>query len=226
MLITLASKNTGKLNELTHWLQQSHAGLPVELAVNPDAPEVEETGEDFVANAVLKASQSTPLAGSKFILGEDSGLSIDALDGLYDLSPFPGLKSNRWLSAELRMKLLDVPPNHPVVNQDLCEGILKLMKGEEDRGAAYCCGMALYHVDKGLLFSTLEQTPLRITEGRMRGKNGFGYDFITEPIIDGQPLGKLTSEMETDEKNVISHRGKAFRKVLEFIESLPEADRQ
>ncbi len=214
-LITLASKNTGKLYELCHWIEQYQ--LPVELAVNPDAPEIEETGEDFVQNAVLKARQTPPVPGSRLVLAEDSGMAVEALDGAYGLNPFPGLMSNRWMSSAVRQELLGIPNDHPVTNDELCMGVLMLMEGQGNRHADYRCGMALWDADKGLVFSVLEKTPLMIIESRPRGENGFGYDPITMPVVDGRAIGRTTAELETAEKNAISHRGKAFRKVLDYL---------
>lgn len=217
-LITLASKNTGKLYELRHWLAQ--CPLPVELAVNPDAPEIEETGEDFVQNAILKARQTPPVPGSHLVLAEDSGMAVEALDGSYGLHPFPGLKSNRWMTPAVREELLGIPDDHPVTNDELCIGVLMLMEGRGNRQADYRCGMALWDAGKGLVFSTLEKTELMIIESRPRGENGFGYDPITMPVIEGRAIGRTTAELETAEKNAISHRGKAFRKVLDFLQSV------
>lgn len=220
LLITLASKNAGKLHELRHWIAE--AGLPVALAVNPDAPDVDETGLTFVENAILKARLTPAVPGSHLVLGEDSGMVVNGLGGLYDLNPFPGLKSNRWMTPEVREDLLGIPDDHPVTNDELCVGMLALIEGKADRRAEYRCGMALWDTEKGLLFSTEEKTELLIIESRPRGNKGFGYDPITMPVIDGRAIGRTTAELETEEKNAISHRGKAFARVLEFLEDLGE----
>jgi XTP/dITP diphosphohydrolase len=228
LIITLASKNEGKRRELCHWLEQS--GLPVEIALNETAGEVDETGCDFLENARLKASQIAPVSSDGFVLGEDSGMVVDALDGLYGISPFPGLYSNRWLTPERRHELLgqSFPNRMPldrvtpegVTNSDLCYGILTLMQGKLNRAARYCCGMVLWHAEHGICYQVLETTELRIIEGEPRGTHGFGYDPITLPVNpDGLPETRTMAELSTEKKNRISHRGRAFQKVLHYLES-------
>jgi XTP/dITP diphosphohydrolase len=220
LTITLATKNDGKRQELEHWL--AGMDLPLHFAINRDAPDVDETGDSFLANAWLKAKGTPPTEGSTLVLAEDSGLVVDALDGVYGISPFPGIYSNRWLNAELRNELLSA--SHPnrmpsdrtyagVTNSDLCQAILKLMKGKSNRSARYCCGMVLWHTERGRLFETLESTELEIIQGEPRGMNGFGYDPITAPLGEIRTM----AELDTDYKNQISHRGKAVRKLLDFL---------
>src|SRR5690348_6105914 len=100
LIVTLASKNAGKQLELKRWLENSAS--PIEIALNPAAEDVDETGSDFLDNAWLKATQTAPIITDGYVLGEDSGLVVDALDGQFGYSPFPGLYSNRWLTPELR----------------------------------------------------------------------------------------------------------------------------
>lgn len=224
LIITLATKNEGKRLELNRWLQEN-AGHGIELAINPDAPDVDETGRDFIENAILKARLSPPVKGSKLVLAEDSGMVVDALDGSYGISPFPGIYSHRWLTPAVRDELLggSLPNRMPldrtteegVTNSDLCGAILKLMEGKKDRAARYCCGMALWHVECGLLFKTLTSSELEIIEGEPQGVNGFGYDPITRPL----DYHRTMAELSPVEKNSISHRGKAFRQTLDFISS-------
>jgi XTP/dITP diphosphohydrolase len=226
-IITLATRNQGKQLELTHWLAQSN--LPISLAINAQAPEIEETGQDFIANAILKARQTPPVAGSQLVLAEDSGMVVDALDGAYGISPFPGLYSNRWMTPAIRDELLgnsianrlplDRTTGDGVTNSDLCAGILALMKGQENRAARYCCGMALWHTERGLLFQTLDSTELRVIEGEPRGSNGFGYDPIVAPLNQNQAQERTMAELSTEEKNRISHRGRAFQKTIEFLKA-------
>lgn len=226
-IITLASKNAGKQKELSHWLADS--GLPFSLALNESVGDIEETGDTFLSNALLKAQQTPPVINGGFVLGEDSGMVVDALDGLYGISPFPGLYSNRWLSRELRAELLgDTFPNegplerhseHGVSNRDLCRGILKLMEGITQRTARYCCGMALWHPDHGLCFEVLENVELEIIQGKPRGLNGFGYDPIVIARESSNPTEiRTVAEISVNEKNRISHRGRAFQQVIRFLQ--------
>ncbi len=221
LTLTLASKNAGKKMELLHYLAGS--SLPIEIALNEQAGDVDETGRDFIENALLKAQSTPPVTGSQLVLGEDSGLVVDALDGSYGISPFPGLYSNRWLTPAIRDELLD--QSHPnrmplertneqgITNSDLCQGILKLMAGQTNRTARYCCGMVLWHSGSGLLFQTLQSTELKVLEGEARGENGFGYD----PIMILPNETRTMAEIDTARKNSISHRGKAFRQLLDFL---------
>lgn len=227
LIITLATKNAGKQLELTRWLD--HSQLPVKLAINEGAEDVEETGKDFLDNAWLKARQTAPVIPGGYVLAEDSGLVVDALDGRYGLSPFPGLYSNRWLTPAIRDEILgqSYPNRMPldrvtetgVTNSDLCQGILKLMENEPNRMAQYCCGMVLWHPKHGKCFEVLESTEMRIIDNEPRGINGFGYDPITTPVSeDGMVSSLTTAELTSEEKNAISHRGKAFKKLLAFLQ--------
>ncbi len=231
LIITLASKNEGKQRELMHWLAQSR--LPIEIALNEGADDVDETGSTFLENAWLKARQTAPVSGSHLVLGEDSGMVVDALDGRYGISPFPGLYSNRWLTPAIRDELLGRSiPNHlpldrvtetGVTNSDLYHGILSLMEGECNRAARYCCGMALWHTKLGKCFEVLESTELRIIEGSPRGMNGFGYDPISVPLEgvgpESVPSGRerTMAELSVEEKNRISHRGRALGKLVAYL---------
>src|SRR6478609_1189911 len=96
--ITLATQNEGKRRELTELAKYSHQ--PVEFFINPNAPDVDETGATFQENAILKARLSLPLEKGHWVLAEDSGLIVDALSGQYDMPDFPGVYTNRWLTRE------------------------------------------------------------------------------------------------------------------------------
>jgi XTP/dITP diphosphohydrolase len=226
LIITLASKNEGKRRELCRWLSDS--SLPVDIALNEQASDVDETGSDFLENARLKAEQTPPVCHGGFVLGEDSGLVVDALNGHYGISPFPGLFSNRWLTPEIRDELLgqsfpnrmalDRTSQSGITNSDLCQGILALMAKQSNRTARYCCGMVLWHPERGVCFQTLQTTELQIIDTQPRGMNGFGYDPITVPIHeDGSVSESTMAELSTEEKNQISHRGRAFQKVLAYL---------
>lgn len=227
LILTLASKNEGKRRELCHWLANSN--LPVDIALNEQADDVDETGLDFLENARLKAEQTPPVCQNGFVLGEDSGLVVDALDGYYGISPFPGLFSNRWMTPDIREELLgqSFPNRMPldrtnqegVTNSDLCQGILALMAGQANRSARYCCGMVLWHPQQGVCFQVLETTELQIIDTQPRGVNGFGYDPITVPVYEDSVSNRTMAELLTEEKNRISHRGRAFNKVLAYLKT-------
>lgn len=227
LTITLATRNQGKRQELERWLSTQQ--IPIQLVLNPSVGDIEETGNTFLENALLKAQATPAVRSSGWVLAEDSGLVVPALDGQYGLSPFPGLKSNRWLTPDLRDALLAraYPNRMPldrisesgVSNSDLCQGILTLMSGKTERQAYYYCGMVLWQAETKTLLEALEQTPLWITEGEAIGSNGFGYDPIMKPLTEsGQPQALTMAQLSADQKNSISHRGKAFQNILKQLE--------
>lgn len=222
-IITLATRNEGKRLELEHWLLLENS--PIRLELNDSVGDIEEIGDSFLKNARIKAQSTPPVIPGGWVLAEDSGLVVDALAGLYGLDPFPGLRSNRWLTPMLRDELLgqSFPNRMPldrltetgVTNSDLCQGILSLMQGKDNRQSRYCCGMVLWHPDSGQMIEALESTELRVIDSEPRGLNGFGYDPIMLPVdSNGLPANRTVAELAPAEKNRMSHRGKAFQKVL------------
>src|SRR3954470_15427963 len=190
--IVLASRNAGKLVELRRIL-----GADFELVPLPDgAPEVEETGATFEENALLKAHSAAEATGLPAV-ADDSGLAVDALNGM------PGVLSARWSGRH---------------GDD--EANLRLVLGQvagvpDDRlGAAFVCAAAVALPDGR------ERVVRGEARGRLirekRGTNGFGYD----PIFVPEGEQRTTAEMGPDEKDAISHRGRAFR-LLAAV--LPEA---
>jgi XTP/dITP diphosphohydrolase len=194
--LLLASQNPGKLNEMRLLV----AGLPFHV-VGPldigigDAPD--ETGHTFIENAILKARYYARRSGL-LTVADDSGLSVDALGG------GPGLYSSRFggegASDEdrnrlLLLKLEGVPP--------------------EERGARFTSAVAL--VKNGdVVFQAVETVDGRIAEAP-RGPNGFGYD----PVFFYPPYGKTFGEVPRAMKDRVSHRGKAFARLREFLTTLP-----
>jgi XTP/dITP diphosphohydrolase len=196
--IVLATSNPGKLAEMARILAAAHVDIDVTgLAEFPGAPDIAETGATFVANALLKARAIAAFTGLPSV-ADDSGLCCDALNGM------PGVLSARWAgrhgddAANLRLvlgQLSDVP--------------------DERRGAHFYCVAALVRPtgDEALSAGTLRGRLIR----EPRGTNGFGYDPIFVP--DGEH--RTTAEMSADEKDAISHRGRAFRGLTEPIADLP-----
>ncbi|HLS29178.1 MAG TPA: RdgB/HAM1 family non-canonical purine NTP pyrophosphatase, partial [Opitutales bacterium] len=160
-----------------------------------DMPEVDENAETFSGNALLKARALRPqVAPSDWILADDSGLEVDALDGA------PGLHSARFAGpaatdAENRAKLLKHLDRFP----------------PSKRGACFVCVLALLGPDH------IEKTFEGICSGRIidkeRGEGGFGYD----PIFVPDGLDKTFAEISAEEKDRLSHRGVALRKLFEWI---------
>lgn len=190
----LATANKKKLAELARILDA--ARVAVDLAGRgefPGAPEVAETGATFAENALLKARAMAAFTGLPAV-AEDSGLCVDALNGM------PGVLSARWTgrhgddTGNLRLVLAqvaDVP--------------------DDRRGAHFACAAALVlpsgreHVSEGTVYGRLIREP--------RGAGGFGYDPIFVP--DGSEL--TTAQMSPEAKDAISHRGRALRALAPVI---------
>ena len=189
--VVLATRNPGKLRELARILQARLTGLDD----FPDAPDVPETGATFEANALLKAraiAEHTRLPA----VADDSGLCVDALNGM------PGVFSARWAGAHGDDK----------ANLDL---VLAQVADVPDirLGAQFVCAAALVVPGKGarevVVTGSLDGRLVRVP----RGTGGFGYD----PIFLPDGFTRTTAEMTAEEKDAISHRGRAFRALVPYI---------
>lgn len=196
--IVLATRNPGKVGELRHILADVLGRLGLDL-VGVDAFDVEdvvETGVTFEENALLKArtvAQATGLPA----LADDSGLAVDVLGGA------PGVFSARWAGQHgddvgnlelLLTQLADVPDEH--------------------RGAAFVCCAALALPD-GRVATRHGRFPGTLTRAP-RGTNGFGYD----PILQVEGDERTSAELPPEEKNAISHRGRAFTALADDLLAL------
>jgi XTP/dITP diphosphohydrolase len=184
----LATRNAHKVDEVQRILAAAGADVElVSLDSFPDVPDVAETGATFEENAMLKAHAIAAATGL-VALADDSGLAVDALNGM------PGVLSARWAgrarddAANLQL-VLDQVGDVP----------------DERRGAAFVCAAAAVTPDgRGVVVEG--RVDGMLTRGP-RGSNGFGYDPIFVP--DGE--ARTTAEMSPAEKDAISHRGRAFR---------------
>ena len=190
MKLLVATTNAGKIREIAGILERLPVQL-VSLADFPDIREPEETGTTFAENARLKAMyyhRATKLPS----VADDSGIEIDALGGA------PGIHSARWEGTDYAVKF---------------RRIYELLDARNARGstARFVCRLAL--ADEGRIVFESEG----IIEGRIadapRGDQGFGYD----PIFFYPPLGRTTAELERDLKATVSHRGKAFSQLKEYL---------
>jgi XTP/dITP diphosphohydrolase len=193
--LLLASQNPGKLAEMRTLL----GGLPFRVVSPRDvglnhAPE--ETGTTFVENAILKARHYSSLSGL-LAVADDSGLSVDALDG------GPGLFSSRFGGEGAT----DADRNRLLLEQ--LHG-----KTEERRGAHFTSAVAVARRQE-VLFDAVEHVHGRIAE-EPRGSNGFGYD----PVFFYPPFGLTFGEVPAADKDRVSHRGKAFARLREFLAGL------
>lgn len=192
--IVLATRNRGKLAELRRIL----GDLDVELVPADELglDDVEETGDTFETNALLKARAAAEEAGSP-AMADDSGLVVDALDGA------PGVRSARFAgvhgddeanNAKLLDELEDVP--------------------DDERTARFVCAAALVTPDgrEWVRHGTMEGRIVR----EPRGDGGFGYD----PLFAGQGETRTNAELPADVKDARSHRGAAFRAMRGPVEEL------
>jgi XTP/dITP diphosphohydrolase len=194
--LLLATANLKKLAELQRILDGELGASRIRLiglSDLDDYPDVPETGLTFGENALLKARTGVERTGLPTV-ADDSGLAVDALNGM------PGVFSARWSGkhgddhANLELVLAqisDVP--------------------EEHRGAAFVCAAALVlpngreHLVEG------RQTGRLLRSGR--GSGGFGYD----PVFVGDGQDRTNAELPPDEKDAISHRGRALRELAKVV---------
>lgn len=190
MRIVLATNNPGKLREFRELL--APLGFDVQPLANYTSLNADETGLSFIENAILKARHAS-LAANLPAIADDSGIEVDMLRGA------PGIYSARYAGADAtdeqnRMKLIEAVAEAPPAQ----------------RTARYQCALAF------MRWAT-DPSPLICQaswEGRViarpRGTGGFGYDSIFEL----PELGKTAAELTPEEKNEVSHRGKALRELV------------
>ncbi len=189
-VIVVASGNAGKIKEFKEMLEPK-GYIVKSLADFPDMKEVEENGTTFHDNAIIKAQAVTDQYGIMAI-SDDSGLEIDALDKK------PGVMSARWLGHDT---------SYVIKNQK----VLELMQDKENRTCRYVCAIAITRKEEQpIVFEDTVECEIAYSP---KGENGFGYD----PIIYYPPLKKTMAEMSKDEKNSISHRGKAVVKLEAWL---------
>ena len=194
MRIIVASKNKGKLEEIKYIFQN----LPYEIVTMQDAgieDDIPETGTTFEENALIKARHVQSVSG-EIALADDSGLEVDYLNGA------PGVYSARFAGvgasdAQKNTKLLETLSGVPL----------------EKRTARFVCVIALVFPDGKELLS--RGTFEGIIAERPVGENGFGYD----PLLFVPEQGRTVAQMSDSEKNEVSHRGKALRKMLGQIQN-------
>ena len=185
--LVIASRNNHKIQEMRRIL--AGAGLDIELvgtAEFPDLPDVEEIGVTFAANALLKARAVSEFTGLPAV-GDDSGLCVDALNGM------PGILSARWSGTH----------GNDQANLELLLAQISQVPIDR-RGASFVCAAAYVHPD-GTEFVVEGQMPGALID-TPRGENGFGYDPVFVPHGHQVTSAEMTSEL----KDSISHRGKAL----------------
>ena len=197
--LVLATRNRHKVEELSAMLRE----LPVRVLSFhdfPDMPDVVEDGATLTENAIKKASEVASFTGLP-ALADDTGLEVNALDGA------PGVRSARFAGE---------PSNWEENNSKLLSD-LSGIEGSA-RAAAFRCVVALaMHGDEEV--RTVEGVTHGVILEAARGEGGFGYDPLFLP--DGHEL--TYAEMRSDEKNAVSHRGKAIKNARALIAALLDA---
>lgn len=200
-VLVLGTRNKKKRRELEYLLSPYPQIELKSLEQFPDSIEVEETGSTFVENAALKATQQA-VHLSQYVLGEDSGLSVAALDGR------PGVYSARYSGEDAtddsnKVKLIEELKGVP----------------REKRGAWYTCHMTLSDPQGNVLIDCESQCHGLIMDEE-RGDAGFGYD----PLFEIPEYGLTFAELGDEVKSVLSHRARANRifvpKLLSLVASL------
>jgi len=197
--ILVATTNPGKADELEAMLDLDVDWLT--LADFPDIPEVKEDGATFIENARKKATGYAK-ATDLWIIADDSGLVIDALNGA------PGIESARFSGEK--------DADRTMIDHKNIAKVLKLLKGvpTEKRTARFVCSLCLASPDQ-ILIETQGKLEGLIAEKEI-GNNGFGYD----PVFFVPNLNKTVAQLTRDEKNAISHRGSAIRKLKPLLGEL------
>ncbi len=188
--LLIATTNPGKLREIRGIL----AGVPVDLATLHDCPaipEPEETGATFAENARLKAIHYATAAGIPAV-ADDSGIEIEALDNM------PGVHSARWRGTDYSVKFA-------AIYDELRR------RGRSGSPARFVAHVAVAR-GSDILFEAVGTIEGEIAPAP-RGEHGFGYD----PIFYYPPYGCTLGEVDGARKAAVSHRGKAFRQLREWL---------
>lgn len=193
--VIIATKNPGKAKEFEHIF--APRGIAVRTLLDfPEIPDIEETGTTFEANAILKAEAISRLL-NRMVIGDDSGLMVDALEGR------PGIYSARYAGEQKN-------------DQENIDKVLLELTGlpVDKRTARFYCALAVAVPTQETI------TVSGICEGRIleerRGTHGFGYD----PVFYVPEKGLAMAEMTSSEKNKISHRANALKKLDRVLDSI------
>ncbi len=188
--LVLGSNNKKKLVELRMMLPEDKIQL-TPLSEIPESIDVEETGTTFTENAALKATEQAKLL-SRWVLAEDSGLSVDALKGE------PGVYSARYAGEH---------GNHNANNAKLLAELSGVP--DEKRGAQYNCYLCLSDPDGKVRLEANDRCRGVIRE-TASGTAGFGYD----PLFEIREYHKTFGELDLEVKRALSHRSRALRKFI------------
>lgn len=200
MKIVFATGNSHKLQEI----KDIAGDTDIEFVLPPEGFDPIEDGKTFEQNSLIKAREAAKISGMT-ALADDSGLCVEALDGA------PGIYSARYA---------DTP-------QARIDKLLKAVDGAQNRKAKFVCAMTLVSPKGEVLFQTRGECHGEIAK-KQSGTNGFGYDpvfIVSSPSsafqapspTQGRREYVTMAELTEEEKNKISHRGNALRKVLAYL---------
>jgi XTP/dITP diphosphohydrolase len=190
--LIVATSNPGKLQEIQEYLTD----LAWELQLKPDHLEIEETGNTFLANACLKASQVAKTL-KEWAIADDSGLEVEALKGA------PGIYSARYGKSD----------------RERIERLLKELGDAENRQAQFVCAIAIARPDGSIALQVEGICPGEILYAPC-GTGGFGYD----PIFYVPQQQQTFAQMKPEVKQKLSHRGKAFEQLFPKLTELVIGD--
>lgn len=187
--ILIASKNSGKINEYKAMLEP--LGIQIKSLLDfPDIPDIEETGATFLENAKIKAEKVATVFDLP-CLADDSGLEVLTLNGA------PGVYSQRYSKEGI-----------PKTNN---AKLIRELQGKTDRRARFVCVIVFFSPKNG--YQSFEGTVEGEIIDQPRGTRGFGYD----PHFYLKELNQTFAELSLETKNQLSHRGKALRKLIEWL---------
>jgi len=208
-VIVIATKNAGKVKEFAHALQKLDKSVE-SLLDYPQIPDIVEDGDTFAANARIKAKTTGDILGVP-VLADDSGLRVAALNG------DPGVYSARYAGenatdGENNAKLIQ--ELQQLADRAEREDLGQLQDGSKIMSKAqFVCALALYDPATGLFLEAEGMVDGVITD-MPHGNGGFGYD----PLFWLPSLNRGMAELSKEEKQQISHRGDALRKLLPLLE--------
>ncbi len=204
MKLVLATRNLGKVKELTAMIsaERRHKDVQIlSLQDFPDAPDVVEDGDTYQANASKKATVIADFTGVR-TLADDAGLEVNALNGA------PGIHSKRWAGDD-------------VTDAVRIQKLLEAIEGVSDRGARFVAAIAIAEPINPQKPPSLQSDRVQVVIGKCEGHiinepvgdSGFGYDPIFVPV----GYDKTYAELGEEVKNRISHRSKALRSALRLL---------
>ncbi|MBR4005600.1 MAG: non-canonical purine NTP pyrophosphatase [Treponema sp.] len=224
MKIYLASGNLNKKREMSEIFPEHTIVVPKDEGIDFDP---DETGTTFYENSIIKAKALYDIVGCP-VLADDSGICVDVLGGA------PGIYSSRYAGPDFMQgrpdgkKIPQEEQNRLLIEQmnralEICpepeKNSAKGLFPNGPRSARYVCAMVFYRGPSQIYVcqDTMEGTIIERVEDQ-RGENGFGYD----PLFFLPQYGKTSAEISPEEKNAISHRGKAARAIKKLVDSLSD----